>query len=508
MSAVSAGQGQMLLAATRPRTSLGTLFSDVDVAALRAWMTTAGPGSAALATAPTGSGLTTLVELLVREVGVDAVWIGCSTPRVKALLAAAGANPVTVMMKRAFIVVDEIEGMASTGDSGLAEAVAFAKSKPPVPVLFLGKACRSTKPVEFAKGWPRFAFSRPPTAKVVAYLRSVAAAHGVALDDPDALAAKAKGDVRSAIMAMEFARTVARTVARSAAAGQPATATASGGGAGQTTLLSFFKPSPSPRATLCVKDDADDGLDLVEAVLRGERGRTVRDGLRVFAMEPGMLGMGIYENYGAVVRDVGAAARVADDFSVADLVDRHMYARQAWDLHDLYGACSVAAPAMSIHAQLDDGRRPKKVRLARGAKDTAAAKASANAGAGAGVQVTKFGSVWSKSYSMCAKLKHLKAVSLKYAEAGLAAMGPTDLAFVRLCVRRAIERDDEAALRQACWPLDAAEVLCLARLDAGPDGSKWYKQSTHARLKKCLAAVPAPAAAPAAARPKATRQAD
>lgn len=483
----------MLLAATRPRTSLGTLYADVDVAALRAWMATAGAGCAALATAPTGSGLTTLVELLVREAGVDAVWIGCGTPRVRALLHAAGANPVTVLMKRALIVVDEIEGMASTGDTGLAEAIAFARTKPPVPLLFLGKACRSTKPVEFAKGWPRYAFARPSAAKMAAYLRTVAIAHGVPLDADalDSLAARTKGDVRSAIMALDFAG------AQQTAAAQHQQPTQ-----GQTTMLDFFRPAPRVTLTLHVKDDADDGLDVVEAVLRGERARTVRDGLKVFAMEPGMLGMGIYENYAAVVRDLGVAARVADAFSVADLVDRYMYAKQAWDLHDTYGICSVAAPAMALHSPLHSPlHSTSHSSSASAGSKKAAKKLKLSLPVADDVHVTKFGSVWSKSYSMCAKQKQLKAISLKYAEAGLVPMVPTDMALVRACIRRTFERldsaattaaatakDADAALRAACWPLTAAEVLGLMRLDAGPDGSKWYKQSTHARLKKILGA--------------------
>lgn len=468
----------MLLASTTPRTSLGTLYSDVDVAALRAWLMAAGPGAAALATAPTGSGLSTLVRLLVKEVGLDAVWVCSGTPRVRALLHAAGANPVSVVLRRAIIVVDEIDGMAATGDTGLADALAFVKTKPPVPMLFLGKACRSVKPMEFAKAWPKFAFARPPPSRVAAYLRGVAAAHGVPLDAPaiDALAAQAKGDVRSAIMAMDFARSHQRSH-------QPATPHQPLAG-GQASLLAFFKPAP--RVTVDVKDDADDGLDLVEAVLRGDRGRTVADALAVFSMEPGMVPMGVFENYAAATHDIHVAARIADEFSAADTVDRYMYAKQAWDLHDAYGALALAAPAMAMHHHpaAAQGRRPAPKKPKRSA---VAVKPPAPT-----IHVTKFGSVWSKSYNMCAKQKNLKAIALKYAEAALVPMGPCDLAFVRLCIREALSAAAASPedVRRLCWPLTAAEVLGLARLDVA--GSGWYKQSTHAWLKKTLSAAHQP----------------
>lgn len=466
----------MLLAATAPRTSLGTLYSDVDVAALRAWMAAAGPGTAALATAPTGSGLTTLVRLLIKEVGLDAVWVGCGTPRVRALLHAAGANPVSVVLRRAILVIDEIDGMAATGDPGLTDALAFAKSKPPVPMLFLGKSCRSAKPMEFAKSWPKFAFARLPTSRVAPYLRGIATAHGVPLDPAaiDALAAHVKGDVRSAIMAMDLARATPPPPPTVVAEQQPLPA-------GQASLLSFFKPAPRV-TTIDVKDDADDGLDLVEAVLRGDRARTVLDGLKVFGMEPSMVGMGIHENYASTVDDMCVAARLTDEFSAADVVDRHMYAKQAWDMHDHYGVLSLVAPALAIHGAGATTGIPRAAK-----KPRRHAKHSPSASKAPKVHVTKFGSVWSKSYNMCAKQKNLKAITLKYAEAGLVPMGACDMAFARLCIRAALEAaDDDDGVRRVCWPLGAAEVLSLARLDASSEGSGWYKQSTHARVKKLL----------------------
>ncbi len=69
-------------------------------------------------------------------------------------------------------------------------------------------------------------------------------------------------------------------------------------------------------------------------------------------------------------------------------------------------------------------------------------------------------------------------------EAGLQPPGICDLAWVRRCLRSAVERGDDESLARVTWPLAAADVLCLARLDPR---SGWYKQAVHARVKRVLA---------------------
>ena len=431
--------GRPLVDACRPRTSLGCLFSDTEVASLRAWMASGATGPA-LATAGPGSGLTTLVALLVAETGLEGVWVGCATPRVKAALAQMGASPVAVTLRRKIIVIDEVDAMGSSGGetSSLSEALAFVKTKPPLPVLFLGHATRSQKPLEFAKAWPRFAFGRPGAPRLAAYLADVAAKHGIAAASDEwvrDLASRARGDVRAALNAMDMLRHA------------PAGAAAA--------------PPPD------IKDDCIEGLDLTEAVLRGEAGRGVRECLRMYAMEPAVLPMGMWENYLSTLgkEDIRAVAAAADGFADADRIDRFVYSRQAWDLQEAYGASAVAVPAMSL-ARHRRSKPPKTV------------------------SVTKFGSVWSKMYNACAKVKHVRSLALAYAEAGAQPLSACELAWVRRCLQCAIKRGDKEDIRRACWPLAAPDVLHLARLDAGPGGSAWYTQAVHGRVKAALADGP------------------
>lgn len=431
-----------LVTAAAPRTSLGTLFSDAEVAALRVWMSTCrGP---ALATAVSGSGLSTLVRLLAKEAGMDVVLVGCGTTRLKAVLAEAGASPYTVTLRRKVIVIEEIEAMAAGGETAqLVEAVSFAKTNPPVPVLFVGRSVRSQKPHEFAKAWPRFAFARPSAPRVAAYLEAVARKCGVAVDRArvDELARAAAGDVRSALMALDVHRRKADGGADIAHA----------------------------------KDEAEDGLDVAEAILRGERGGSVAEGVRAFFQEPGMVPMAVYENYltsmakDADAAGLAAAAAVAEHYSAADAVDKYIYSHQAWDsLHEAYGAFAVAGPSMVL-----------------------AARRAARAGARAGTtapRITKFGTAWSKAHNMSAKVKHVRALRLAFAAAGRVPMGACDLAWVRGCLKTLLGPEGRASRQLCAWwkPLAAPEMLCLARLDV-TGSADWYKQSTHARVKKALA---------------------
>jgi len=418
-----------LTEACRPRTSLGALFSYTDVACLRAWLAS-GQAGPALATAPSGSGLTTLVTLLLNELALDPVWVGVATPRVKQLLAHAGGSPLSVTMRRKVIVVDEFDAISGGGDSlARSDVLAFARAKPPLPVLLLAHSTRSQKTHEFAKAWPRFAFRRPADKALEDYLALVAGKHGVPVDEAAVrqLAREARGDVRAALLALDMRRRGA------------------------------------PAAAGCdFKDEAIEGLDLTEAVLRGQRGAGVADCLKMFHMEPAVLPMGVFENYLPSLdrRDIPAAAAVADAFAAADCVDQYINSRQAWDLYEAYGALAVAAPVMEM----------RRLRVGRPSPALA---------------VTKFGSTWSKAYNLCAKRKALRALNHKYAAAGLQRRTVTDLALLRAALRAALERGDDDAVRSLCFPLSPADVLCAVRFDV--PGSAWYKPALHARVKRLLA---------------------
>lgn len=425
------------MAACRPRTSLGCLYPEAEVASLRAWMRSHAAGPA-LATAASGSGLTTLITLLAAEAGLETVWVGCATPRVKALLAAAGANPVSVTLRRKIIVVDEVDALGSVEGGVMADVLAFVRGSPVVPVLLATRATRSQKSLEYAKGWPRFDLGRPSPAAMRAYVRRVADAHGVQADD-EAVAGivrATRGDLRAALNTLEALRM--------------------GGGGGSCEDVQRH-----------VKDEAEDSLDLVEAVLRGERGGDVMDCLKVHGMGSAVVPMGLYENYlGALGKDdLAAAAAVAQAFADADVVDRYMYSHQAWDtMEGHYAVHAVAGPSMYARAL----RRSKPSPT---------------------LAVTKFGSVWSKMYNMFAKTKHARRLVQARSESGLAQLSVCEMGLVRACMRAALEAGDEAALRDVVSGLQTS-ALALQLVRLAPGGAAWYRvPASHNVVKRVLASL-------------------
>lgn len=508
-----------------PRSSVHSLYSQLRIAELRAWMragTTPGGTSSgtspavdatdaghvgtaqgpALATAGPGSGLTTLVRLLVRELDLEAVWTWCGVPNVRAVLAGAASSARGVTLRPKIVVVDELDAMDA---ASLAEVVAFLKTPPPAKVLLLAHSARSQKAFEFARKWPVFSFGRPSEATLHAYLAKVVKDGGLPLPaDQDgllgSLARQAAGDVRAALNALEAA-------ARRGAAG-------AGG-------------SPALPPVTDFKDRFADPLDVVDDVLCGVRGATLAEGLWFHETDGATVSAGLYENYLSALGaldpgDLRTALLVSESYSLADVADETMFSRQLWELKDACGAVAVAAPAMHMCAA---------------ARAAAACKIRSTHASPS--PVTKFGSLWSKMYNACAKTKHARALVLAYAQRGCVVPTACELGFVRGMVRHSLERaaatakcpsrrprrsappddaaddtaaddtDDDAAaddddtdalLRRCCWPLTSAQVMSLARLT--PGGSAWYKPALHARVK---AATAQSAAQSASARPCSTR---
>ena len=386
----------------RPRTSLGTSFPDVHVAALRIWMLTrTGP---ALATAGPGAGLTTLVELLAVETDVDLVCVGSGTPHMKAFLDSAGSSAVSVELRRKVIMVEGADALAATESVAWTDVIAFARSRPRLPVLFTAHSRRSTKPFEFARTWPRFDLGKPSGPAVLDILRRAARAGALRVDDGslDAIARDARGDVRSALNALEVACKVR----------------------GQ-----------APVAPVDCKDVREDGLDVVEAVLTGARGISVDEAARMH--EPSMVAMGVFENYLSVARDAGACVNVAEWFSVADAVDARSHGAADPPLGDraLYRLVALAGPAHALAASSGP------------------------------CSVKKFGSVWSKQFNACTKTHQAKALAVARLERGLAPLDPCDMAFVRAGVLRCMDRGDDDGVRALVEGLSVTDVVAMVKMD-------------------------------------------
>lgn len=183
----------------------------------------------------------------------------------------------------------------------------------------------------------------------------------------------------------------------------------------------------------------------------------VREALRLFETDPGALASGVFEAYPQAARRVEDMVAHADNASLADVVDEHIHATQRWDLLELHGALTVASAALTV---------PKH-------KDT---------------RLTKYGTVWNKTYIQASKAKLIRGINASRAASGLTNLTGLDLAVIRTMLEESMKRSpsDAATLCRAAG-LGAQQALGVMRLwDSG------YKLSTHARLKKALAETAGP----------------
>jgi hypothetical protein len=429
----------MLCDRYRPRTTLGVLLSQTELGALRAWLR-AGTGGPARVMAPQGAGLTTAVRLLAREMEFEALWLTAGQQRAKHLLADAASSTIAVNGRRKLVVLDDFDALCTDAQL-MGELAALAKAGCRVPILCLGHTSRMPKLDDSAKKWTTFKFARPSVKALVSRVLDIATTEGIALTpgDADQLCRAARGDVRSALNAMEIFHRAAGSAAGSAAgAGSAGAAAGAAAGAGEY-----------------IKDLSMEGLDIV-ADLLAQPHSAVADAMRLASLDSCVVPMGLFENFVDVAADIESVALASEYFSLADVAEKRAYASQSWELLDYHLALSVAGPCVCLKRKRGAIADPKK-----------------------------FGIVWSKMYNQCAKAKGLRSVTHARAESALATLGASDLAFVRGIVTTGLERGDTASVRGALAGLEPAGALALMRLWKGE-----YKASTHAKVKKLLLADP------------------
>lgn len=361
-----------MLGTAGPRTSLDVVLSDTETALLRSWIASGQPG-AALATAHPGSGLTTLVGLLVREMGLDAAWVTPGQAGARELLSQALQSGTSVSGRQKLVVLDEYD---QGEDQGLDATGAIKRAARGAQLLCLSHAvsCSARQRADVCRrfGGRVFAFPRPSPARLFGPCRA-ACPPSVPDDAVRAACVAARGDIRSALRALGF-------LARAA-------------------------PAAAPTTTTFAKDERMDAREAVVLVLDSTRqaSASLGDAIRGACGEPGVAAMGVFENYLGSGPTLHAAAQAADAMSAADVVDAHVARRVAWDDSVLVGthaALALAAPAMAL-----DGRAPAKL-------------------------PDKVGGVWSKEFNRHARARLLREVSFRRLEQNLQPFSAADVSMV------------------------------------------------------------------------------
>lgn len=412
-----------------PATSVGTLLSQTELGALRTWLRE-GSGGPAIVVSPPGVGMTTAVRLVTAELGFETLWLSQGHAAVKTLIERAVTSVVAVNGKKKLVVVDDFDATDTLLVSQLSAMTAPAASVKRPPVLCMGHATRHSKIFDgVARKWPCFKFSRPSVKAMAQYVKRIADKEGIAIEDArvEQMCRDAKCDMRSVLNAIE--------------------------------MLGLKKSCDQPPASTddtsdgFLKDEFDDGMDVVDRILRGEVS-TVHECVQLTSMDTPVVTMGVFENYTDAMQDVRDCIVVSDMMSSADEFDKRAYSKQAWDLLDYHAVMSTAPAAVGTH------KRKKS---------------------GVVVKPEKFGIVWSKISNQSAKLKNYRAVCQAMQHAGFGPLGIADLGHLRDMVARATTDRDAAMLERVARGLDAQGVLALMRL-----WKTGYKTSTHTWVKKVI----------------------
>lgn len=279
-----------------------TALDTEAVARVREWLAQPTQAGAAWLTGTPGSGMTSLVRHLTRD--MEAVWLTSATLRSRAFLRDVCSHPLAVSGKRKVLVLDELDVML--GNETVMLDVAFVvRHNTQVPVVCILKSSRAACTCDLAKKAALVVHFPPPTHEaMVEAVTRVATLEKLDLGRIHDLCRAAPGDIRHVLQTLRAAVKTTRDVTMPTA-------------------------------------------DAVQHVLAVPLG--VRDALSLFSADAGALPSGLFEVYWrAAGTDVAACTQYLDMVSVGDLVDARIHARHQWDLLDVYGALTVSSAAITL----------------------------------------------------------------------------------------------------------------------------------------------------------------
>ncbi len=246
------------------------------------------PPSSVLVTAPPGTGLTTLVTLLIRERGMSLIRFTSAETRLKGTLDTANVTSVGVDFKIKCIVLDEFDAMMTDALS-IADVTSFLAKPVRVHVICAGRPLPPSRTKGAIAKLPSVHFPKPPLSIVANILRE----SGV--DMPSELTSDLRGHLVEADLALKFKRDDFRDVTQ--------------------TLQECAK---APTAQACVTAFSKDG-NVMTSIIR--------------------------ENYHLMTDDLQAVVDISECFSKADVLERKTF---RLDCTDALGAIMIGSPLVHL----------------------------------------------------------------------------------------------------------------------------------------------------------------
>ena len=169
------------------------------------WLKKWKPGSkAALLVGPPGTGKTTTVHLVAREMGLQLVELNASDSRTKEKLSRRVGEAIastSLFGGMSLIFLDEVDGLAGRADYGAVEFIKDAVKKSESPVVMAANDPESEEVRKLGSVTSKIVFQRPETSEVVSRLEKISQRErlSVSKDQIAKVAEAANGDLRAAV---------------------------------------------------------------------------------------------------------------------------------------------------------------------------------------------------------------------------------------------------------------------------------------------------------------------
>jgi hypothetical protein len=383
-----------------------------DVQALRTWLESKTPRSLVLVVGTPGCGASSTLTSLLEELDIESVWLTPGVQKLRASLHDAGSSFYSATGRRKVVVVDGFDAIMGDANSA-ADVGDFVRRALPAPTVCLAHRTRTIikrfRELFNAASRPRAAVIELHPLSPVQIAEIVRQKHpSISENDAMTLAQQCNGNIKSAISSLAFS---------------------------------------TSSAPARLKDDFPESFAVVDRILDGEL-HTVREALDMASAESIVISYGVFERY-------GFSPDVSEAFSIADVLEEHMFANQKWELSDVHTAIGVGYPAVAM--TLPASRPlPKKT------------------------ETFTYGMVWSRIHLHAARKKMTHAIHTQRAESQLVGSMPiADLALVRQMVLACEKQKDYTTLKRILHGMRPDGILAIMRLWKGG-----YTQSMHSRVCK------------------------
>lgn len=175
---------------------------------LNSWQIKPPKKKAAFLHGPPGVGKTSIIEILAHKLDYDFIILDASNWRTKGalekILGLASQQRPLFHSSRLF-VLDELEGMSGTSDRGGMRTITTLISKSNFPIILIANDIWDPKFSSIRNKCITIQFRRVPTRSMAVYLRKISKLESLQIDEQvlSALAKRARGDLRSAIMDLQ-----------------------------------------------------------------------------------------------------------------------------------------------------------------------------------------------------------------------------------------------------------------------------------------------------------------